>query len=201
MSAQRRLDKAGRLTARIVAEVNRAIALHAVWARCTGQPEVVAELAGEPAFALVRDALLIDLTMALCRLYEAGQDASATFHRLFRTLDDPTVGALLRCPDDHGAAVERYRSLQASGAIKRVRDLRDRVLAHNDTRGISRGPLAGDAASLVNASVDIAGLAHRAVTGSEPQFALCRETWASFADRFWARAKGNTSDHLTNRST
>lgn len=198
MSAQDRLEKATKLTARIVSETLRAIALHATWTRCADKPELGFQLRNEPAFPVVRDALLIDLTMTLCRLHEVGQDASATFPRIFRALDGPAAVALLRHPANLDRAKQRYTALKAGGAIGRVRDLRDRVLAHNDTRGMNAGPIHGDATELMNATVELAVLLHHAVTGSVPEFHRHAVACKLGADSFWRRiaSDGTANDTM-----
>jgi AbiU2 len=187
MSAEQRLAKAKRLTARINGEVIRAFALQAMWVRCANRSDVLHVLQEELGFPIVRDSLLIDLSMTLCRLHEHGREDSATIPIVISLFEDPDVRKRMTDQGSADAAIAKYAELQRSGVIRRIRVLRDRVPAHNDMRKTELTAAYGDETVLLEESAWIAERLHRAVAGSQPQFTLYRKTWKLAADSFWNR--------------
>jgi hypothetical protein len=191
MSADKRLAKAKRFAARINEEIIYAIALHRMGAGCASRPDMPDSGRGEPWFPLVRNTLHIDLLMTLCRLHEHGHEDNATIPVVCAMIEAPELRKLLGDVDAANGAMQRFAELQLSGVVKRIRTLRDRVLAHNDMRQVEQIATSGDETKLLEESAWIAEHLHLAVAGSKPQFDLYRKTWEAAAADFWSRVGGD----------
>lgn len=190
MSVPNHLEDIAVLTSRINAEVIRAIALQALWARCANEADVLYVLGDESAFRLLRDSLQIDLLMTLMRLYDRPKQANASIPHVIQKVSEPiTISCLdLNAKTYAEQAKEKYQEVEKTGILKRIRALRDRVLAHNDTRKLDDLARYGDETKLLENTEAIAGLLHRTVTGSQPQFDFNRQCSVLSAKSFWSRA-------------
>jgi hypothetical protein len=191
MSAEGRLAKARRLGKRIEAEIARAIALHGILACLEEDPDLLGRVRGEAWLPLIREAMQTDLLMTLCRLHEHGREENATIPVVVSFLGDPRLRKLLADERAGEEARTLHAGLQRTGAMKRLRAIRDRVIAHNDTRGIERLAAFGDHAMLLEETARIADRIHRAVgaAGRAP-FDLDQEAWKTAARDFWLRLAG-----------
>jgi AbiU2 len=187
MSAEQQLAKAKRFTARVHDEIIRAIGLHALWMGCTDGSTVTRALRGQIWFSLLRGTLHVELLMTLCRLHEHGREENATIPVVCSLIAGPNMDILLADSSAAHEAIRLYAGLQRSGLVRRLRVIRDRVIAHNDMRRTERTAAYGDETMLLEQSAGIADRIHVALMGSESQFALYRETWRHAAESYWNR--------------
>ena len=186
MSGLNSLNPLDRLTARINAEVIHAIALHSVWSTCI-------DLRHEFAVPLLlRNSVQIELLITLCRLYDKPQN-NFTIPGVLGLLDKPTERHKLYSHDCAESARKSFGDLEKIDVLTRVRDLRDRVLAHNDRRPLKYLVQHGDETALLEHTILIAGLLHQAVTGNQPQFSEDGITWIEMANDFWRWVQQSTA--------
>jgi hypothetical protein len=198
MSGEYRQAKAKRLTSRITGEIIRAIALHAMWVGGADRSDVNRALRGEIWFSLLRGTLHVELLMTLCRLHEHGREENATIPVVCSLMAGPSMDNLLADSSAADEAIRRYAGLQRSGLVRRLRVIRDRVIAHNDMRKTERTAAYGDETMLLEESAGIVDRLHIALMGSEPQFARYRETWRLAAESYWNRVVSGGEARCTN---
>ena len=154
-------------TARINEEVIHAIALHSVWSRCI-------DLRHEFAVPLLlRNSVQIELLITLCRLYDRPKN-NFTIPGSLDLLNKSIDCLNLNSRDYAEHAKQLFEELNKTNVLTCVRDLRDRVLAHNDRRPLKYEVQYGDETTLLEQTVRIAGLLHQAVTGNGRCQASCR---------------------------
>lgn len=182
------LETLAKLTARINTEVTHAIALQSVWVRCADKPDVPHALSNEFAFPIIRDSVQIELLMTLARLYEvrSRQKKTATIYNAIQLLNKEHGSLDSNARSYAEQANDKYDQLVKTEIPKRILDLRDKALAHNDKCGPSEQALYGDETKLLEHTETIACLLHQAVTGNHPQH--YRQEWIRFAESFWTRA-------------
>jgi AbiU2 len=197
MSADYRIVKAKRLTVRVNDEIVRAIALQAMWRRFADQPHLITALRREPWFPLLRGSLHSDLLMTLCRLHEHGHEDNATIPVVRSLIEAPGVHDLLADPSAADHAKRRHDELRRTEAVRRIRVLRDRVLAHNDIRQTEGIAASDDVAMLLEETARIATYLTMAVGGLGVQFSLHQRTWESAAEHFWSLVVGGLNEGKT----
>jgi AbiU2 len=197
MSADYRIVKAKRLTVRVNDEIVRAIALQAMWRRFADQPHLITALRREPWFPLLRGSLHSDLLMTLCRLHEHGHEDNATIPVVRSLIEAPGVHDLLADPSAADHAKRRHDELRRTEAVRRIRVLRDRVLAHNDIRQTERTAANADELMILEESARIAISLTMAVGGLGVQFSLHQRTWESATEHFWSLVVGGLNEGKT----
>jgi len=197
MSADHRIVKAKRLTVRVNDEIVRAIALQAMWRRFADQPNLITALRRQLWFPLLRGSLHSDLLMTLCRLHEHGHEDNATIPVVRSLIEAPGVHDLLADPSAADHAKRRHNELRRTEAVRRIRVLRDRVLAHNDIRQTERIAANDDELMILEESARIATYLTMAIGGLGVRFSLHQRTWELAAERFWSLVVGGLNEGKT----
>jgi hypothetical protein len=184
--ARVRLTEASKLVEAMSKEVFRAIALRALWGRCANDKDVLAAVndAKLIAFNVTRDALHKDLVLTLTKLYDTGKDDLA-FPRVLRVVADPAVCVLLA---DAQACVEadaRFREATDGEHCRSLRLFRNKLLAHNDTRGAEQTAKYGHEVALLEDTIWIATRLSTALPLRSPHYEPAKMVWDHEANRFW----------------
>jgi len=142
-----------------------------------------AELIG---FGLVRESIHKDLTLTLTKLYDKGDDDLA-FQRVFRLCMPEGAAPVV----DNAAYVEAEKIYAAAlngkddNALKSLRLLRNKVLAHTDTRSAKQTAIYRHAQIVLDDSIAICERLSVALGTEVLSFSSCKDVWAYEADRFW----------------
>jgi hypothetical protein len=205
MTAARRLEKAQKTFAVVRRELERAIALEALYARCASAPDILETMEHSMegrGFLMVRDAIHRDLTVTLMGIVERGQERTACLGVLLGILDDAqVVDALKRSGATAGkdadafiaAARQAYSALHVEQTMKALRTLRDKVIVHVERGDVKHGAKVGDARKVLEKVVPIVQNLGRALGRGDLCLPARQERWARHADRFWrhvARSRG-----------
>jgi hypothetical protein len=94
MTATARLEKARRILTMVVADVEHAIKLQAMWARCADKPDVLGAFNHTRdawGFNIARDAIHMSLMVTLGRIYDTSGGEPASIPSLMRILRDKDV--------------------------------------------------------------------------------------------------------------
>ena len=188
--ARARLTEASRLIEAMSKEVFRAIALRALWGRCANDMDVLAAVndARLIAFNVVRDALHKDLVLTMTKLYDSGKDDLA-FPRVLSMVADPAVRILLPDAKAYAEADVRYRQATNGEHCRSLRLFRNRLLAHNDTRGAEQTARYGHEVALLEDTIWIATRLSTALSPGPPEYEPAKMIWDHEANRFWTALK------------
>jgi hypothetical protein len=190
MSDAQRLLKAEDIVRKLNEQAVRAIALRAMWARCADKEDVLYAMRPDhltPGFRIVRDSLHIDLILTLMRLHERAPQEPASIPAVVEILSDPNIQRALGEVGRRDAArecLELFDELPRD-VLRRLRQLRDRVLAHNDRRGLEMEPTVGDETLLLNKSLAIVSAMDLAIRGNGSFLSEPQQFWDALADGFW----------------
>jgi len=196
MTATSRLEKARKTFTVIRRELERAIALEALYARCAAAPDILEAMEHSMeghGFFIVRDAIHRDLTVTLMGIVERGQERTACLGVLLGILDDArVVDALKRSATarkDAGAFIaaarQAYSALHVEQTMKALRTLRDKVIVHVERGDVKHGAKVGDARKVLEKVFPIMQNLGRALGEGDLCLAAQQERWARHADRFW----------------
>lgn len=184
--ARARLTEASKLMEAMSKEVFRAIALRALWGRCANDQDVLAAVndAKLIAFNVARDALHKDLVLTLTKLYDTGNDDLA-FPRVLRVAADPTVCVLLADAQAYVEAEARFRKATDGEHCRSLRLFRNKLLAHNDTRGAEQTAKYGHEVALLEDTIWISTRLSTALSLRPPHYEPATMVWDHEANRFW----------------
>jgi hypothetical protein len=183
--ARRKLTEASKLMEAMNKEVFRATALRSLWGRCNDKDVLTAvNDAKLIAFNIVRDALHKDLVLTLTKLYDTGKD-NLSFPGVFRIVADPTVRVFLADAQACEEAEARHRKA-TDGEHCSLRLFRNKLLAHNDTRGAEQTAKYGHEVALLEDTIWIATRLSIALPSGPPHCGPAKMVWDHEANRFWA---------------
>jgi len=185
--AKAKLTKASKLMEAMNKEVVRAIALRSMWGRCANDKDVLAAVndAKLIAFNIVRDALHKDLVFTLTKLYDTGKD-DLSFPGVLRIVaDDPTIRVFLADGRAYEEAEARHRETTEGAHCGSLRRFRNKLLAHNDTRGAEQSARCGHEVALLEDTIWIATRLSIALPSGSPHFNCAKRVWDYEADRYW----------------
>lgn len=186
VGAKTELTKAKTLAEAINKEVFRAIALRSSWVRCANSKDVLTAINGAKliAFNVIREAIHKDLVFTMTKLFDVGKD-DLSFHRIFRILEDPAVLPLLADAQACAEANARYRAVADSKHCRSLRLLRNKMLAHNDTRGVQQTAKYGHEVALLKDTVWITTRLSTALPAGPFHYEAAERVWDDEANRFW----------------
>ena len=184
--AKAKLTAASKLLKAINEEVFRAIALRSLWGRCASDQDVLFAVndAKLIAFNIVRDALHKDLVLTLTKLYDTGEN-DLSFPRVFGLVADPMVRVLLADAGACEAAGTRHREATNGEHCRSLRLFRNKLLAHNDTRGTEQTARYGHEVVLLEDTIWIACRLSIALPSEPPNCEPAKAVWEHEANRFW----------------
>lgn len=184
--ARERLTEASKLMEAMNKEVIRAISLWALWGGCANDKDVLAAVndAKLIAFNIVRDALHKDLVLTLTKLYDTGKH-DPSFPRVLRIVADPTVRVLLADARACEEAEARHREATDGEHCCSLRLFRNKLLAHNDTRGAEQTARYGHEGALLEDTIWIVTRLSIALPTGPPYCEPAKTVWNQEANRFW----------------
>jgi len=196
MTATSRLEKAQKTFTVVRLELQRAIALEALYARCASAPDILETMEHSMeghGFFMVRDAIHRDLTVTLMGIVERGQERTACLGVLLRILDHAqVVDALKRSATTRkdadafiAAARQAYSALHVEQTMKALRTLRDKVIVHVERGDVKHGAKVGDARKILQKVFPIVQNLGRALGQGDLWLPAQQEQWVQHADRFW----------------
>jgi hypothetical protein len=191
MSTRQRILKAEDIVRHLNQQIVRAIALRAMWARCADHEDILCAMRSEhlaPGFRVIRDSLHIDLILTLMRLHDTPAQEPLSIPVVVEILRDPAVQQSLCNSGAEGATIEALALYEAvpGDLLRRLRQHRDRVLAHNDRRGLDVEPTMGDETTLLRQSAEIVTAMDRAIRRNGGFFAEPEKFWTLLAHGFWS---------------
>lgn len=171
------------LVREINSEIARAVALHALWERSRNSGDILDPVrkAKLVPFNLVRESVHKDLILTLMKLFDCGP-ADLSFPRVLGT---PNLDSHAQNPEALRQTKEMLKATAASAHFAALKRLRNKILAHNDTRGQPTTATYRHHGTLLGNAIGCADLLSSAL-GCEPTFAVpTGKFWELEADRFW----------------
>ena len=181
------LSLAQKVLRKVVSDVERAIAVRSLYARCADQADII-ESYGNTwegyGFETVRNSLLVELIVILMRIYDKADENTASLRSLSRQLSNVQNQPQLR-----NDALRRIETLKGDHRLRSLRKLRNEDLAHSAME-YSRSPPAryGYAEALLDDTIVVVYELATALIGPDYDFEELKDKWARYAEAFWIRA-------------
>jgi hypothetical protein len=172
---------------KVIANVKRAIAVRALYVRCANEADIIESFSNTwecHGFETVRNSLLLEFTMILLRIYDSGEENTASLQHLSRLLS-----SIQDQSEEFANALTKIESLKGDHRLRALRQLRNHVLAHTAIK-YSRSPPAryGYAEAILDETVDVVWQLANTLIGIDYDFQEQKAIWSKYAEAFWIRA-------------
>jgi len=196
LSADQRLKKADKILDSIRMGLQRAIALHEMWARCADKRDILDRMDRSIegfGFGVVRDAIHRDLVITLLTVVLPGQDTSACIPALLDIVEDSSVVNLMKERSTQPKRVEeriksakvKSDSLVKSREVGTLRTVRNKLIAHIVYDNVAHGAKYGDERKVLEQAIPIFEDLALAIKDRDFGLKAKPNQWRRHADAFW----------------
>ena len=179
-------------------EVTQAIALHAMWARCAHERDVVDAVNDNKligGFVVARNALHMMLVITLMRLHDKRNDA-ASIDKLLTIIQREGAKGLhpsIKAPGvrwfdaEASAANAELDALRSGTEFRALRELRHQMLAHRSELARPTSAKFGFERIVLEKTRPIVSRLNRVTVGSEPSFDVAERACRRSANKYWGQ--------------